>query len=330
VTTAGLRLVGRLAGWSGLCLAAVLLTYTLASLSFDPLADLRTTQPPTPQAVLDARAAELSLDQPIPLRFLGWLSGVVSGDFGVTADGHAITAQVWERAGTSLRLFLPGSALAVVLGVALGVWGALRARGAADRLSMAAALVLLAIPVFVLGTLLKILWLPVNQAAGTDLLPFSGETTPGADLSGWAEVGDRLRHLVLPTIAIALPQIAFYSRYQRAAMLEVLHSEFLRAARSRGLTRGRAIRGHGLRMALIPMTALVAFSFGLHMAGGVFTERIFGWHGLGDWMMSAVERQDAMVVATATLVMAVLVVVVGWLADVALVALDPRTRANGR
>ncbi|SDD39714.1 ABC transporter permease [Actinokineospora iranica] len=320
-------LAGRVAGRVALCLAAVLLTYTLAALSFDPLAELRSTQPPTPQAVLDARAAELGLDLPVLPRFLRWLSGVPAGDFGVTVDGHAVADEVWERAGTSLRLFLPGSVLAVLLGVAVGIWGALRAGRWADKISMAAALVLLAVPVFVLGTLLKILWLPVNEAAGTDLLPFSGEKTPGSDLAGWAAAGDRLRHLVLPTVAIALPQIAFYSRYQRAAMLEVLHSEFLRAARARGLTRARAVRRHGLRMALIPMTALVAFSFGLHLAGGVFTERIFGWHGLGDWMMSAIEHQDAMVVATSTLLMAVLVVVVGWLADLALVLLDPRTRS---
>lgn len=310
-----------------MCLAAVLLTYTLASLSFDPLDPLRSTQPPTPQAVIDARAALLGLDQPIPFRFLDWLSGVPTGDLGVTVEGGEIAAEVWGRAGTSLRLFLPGSALAVVLGISIGIWGAVRARRMSDKISMAAALVLLAIPVFVLGTVLKLLWLPVNEAAGTALLPFSGETTPGADLTGWALVSDRIRHLVLPTITIALPQIAFYSRYQRAAMLEVLHSEFLRAARARGLTHARAIRRHGLRMALIPMTALVAFSFGLHLAGGVFTERIFGWHGLGDWLVSAIEHQDATIVATATLLLAILVVIVGWLADLALVLLDPRTRS---
>ncbi|WP_240505350.1 ABC transporter permease [Nocardia mangyaensis] len=320
------RLGIRLAGWAGLCFAAVLLTYTLASLTFDPLADLRTTQPPTPQTVLDARAAELGLDQPIPTRFLTWVAAVPSGDFGVTVAGHDISEQVGQRAGASLRLFLPGSAAAVVLGIAFGLWGALRAGRFSDTASMTIALVLLAIPVFVLGTVLKILWLPINEAAGTDLLPFSGERTPGSDLTGWAAMTDRLRHLILPTVTIALPQIAFYSRFQRAAMLEVLDSEFLRAARARGLTRFGAIRTHGLRMALIPMTALIAFSFGLHLAGGVFTERIFGWHGLGDWLMSAVEHQDAMVVATATLLMAILVVTVGWIAEIALAVLDPRTR----
>ncbi|MBC7303453.1 MAG: ABC transporter permease [Nocardia sp.] len=321
------RVLSRLAGWITVCLGAVLGTYVLASLSFDPLAELRTTQPPTPQAVIDARAAELGLNQPVLPRFWSWLTGVPAGEFGVTVDGHDIGDELGARAATSLRLFLPGSALAIVLGIAVGWWGALRAGRTADRLSMAMSLLLLAVPVFVLGTVLKILWLPVNEAAGTDLLPFSGESTPGADLTGWAAVGDRLRHLVLPTIAIALPQIAFYSRFQRAAMLEVLDSEYLCGARARGLTHRRAVLGHGLRMALIPMTALVAFSFGLHLAGGVFTERIFGWHGLGDWLMTAIENQDAMVVATVTLLMAGLVLLVGWLADLALTLLDPRTRS---
>ncbi|MEU4340990.1 ABC transporter permease [Nocardia sp. NPDC023852] len=322
-----IRLVTRLAGWTAVCLGSVLLTYTLSALSFDPLAELRTTQPPTPQAVIDARAAELGLDQPLLPRFWGWLSGIPSGEFGVTVDGRDIASELGERAGTSVHLFLPGSLLAVVLGIAFGLWGAMRAGRTGDRLSMAASLLLLAVPVFVLGTVLKILCLPINEAAGTDVLPFSGEKTPGSDLTGWAAVGDRFRHLVLPTIAIALPQIAFYSRFQRAAMLEVLNSEYLRGARARGLTHIRAVRGHGLRMALIPVTALVAFSFGLHLAGGVFTERIFGWHGLGDWLMSAIENQDTMVVATVTLLMAGLVLMVGWLADLALVLLDPRTRS---
>ncbi|MEV0296467.1 ABC transporter permease [Nocardia sp. NPDC050710] len=322
-----IRLLTRSAGRLAVCLAAVTLTYTLASLSFDPLADLRSTQPPTPQEVIDARAVALGLDRPLLPRMLEWFTGACTGDLGVTVDGHPIGAQLWERAGTSLRLFLPGSVLAVLGGIAVGVWGAVRAGRTSDRISMATALLLLAVPVFVLGTVLKILWLPINNAAGTDLLPFSGETTPGSEATGWAEFGDRIRHLVLPTITIALPQIAFYSRFQRAAMLEVLHSEFLRGARTRGLTYRQAITGHGLRMALVPMTALVAFGFGLHLVGGVFTERIFGWHGLGDWLMSAIENQDARVVATATLLMAVLVVVVGWVADLALAFLDPRTRS---
>ncbi|GAP46282.1 ABC transporter permease [Streptomyces azureus] len=319
-------LLRRLVGRAALCLAATFIAYTLASLGFDPLAELRGHQPPPPEAVIAARAERLGLDRPIVARFADWLSGAVRGDFGETVGGAAVADEVWRRAGTSVRLFLAGSALAVIGGVLLGIWGALRARGVTDQVTMVLSLTVMAVPVFVLGTLLKIAWLPVNEAAGSQLLYFSAESTPGSDLSGAAAFGDRLRHLVLPTLAIALPQIAYYSRYQRAAMLEVLGSEYLRAARAKGLRRRQAVMRHGLRMALIPMTALIAFGFGLHMAGGVFTERIFGWHGMGDWLLRGIQDEDANVVATVTLFLAVLVTVAGWLADALLAVLDPRVR----
>ncbi|MGW0122466.1 ABC transporter permease [Streptomyces sp. NPDC003327] len=329
VAGVGVRLLGRLAWRLGLCLAATLVAYVLASLSFDPLAELRGQQPRPPQAVIDAQAHRLGLDTPLPARFLHWLAGVPRGDFGETVGGQPVADELWRRCGTSLRLFLAGSLLAIVAGVLWGVWNALRDGRPSDRLSLLGSLVLLAVPVFVLGTVLKMLWLPVNEAAGTQLLYFSAETTPGATLTGWAEVSDRLRHLALPTLAIALPQAAFYSRYQRAAMLDVLASDHLRAARAKGLRRRTAVLRHGLRMALIPMVTLFAFTFGLHLTGGVFTERIFGWSGMGDWLLTGVQYEDTAIVASVTLFVAVLVVLAGWLGDALLALLDPRVRRAG-
>ncbi|WP_137991503.1 ABC transporter permease [Streptomyces vilmorinianum] len=326
MSATAVHLARRLAWRLGLCLAATLTAYLLASLSFDPLAELRGHQPRPPQAVIDARAHRLGLDTPLPARFLDWLAGVPRGDFGETVGGQRVADELWRRCGTSVRLFLAGSLLAMAAGVVVGVWNALRSGRVSDGVSLVGSLVLLSVPVFVLGTVLKMAWLPVNEAAGTQLLYFSAETTPGADLTGWAAVGDRLRHLALPTLAVALPQAAFYSRYQRAAMLDVLGSDFLRAARAKGLRRGTAVVRHGVRMALIPMVTLFSFTFGLHLTGGVFTERIFGWNGMGDWLLTGIHEQDATVVATVTLFIAVLVVLAGWLGDALLAVLDPRIR----
>ena len=132
---------------------------------------------------------------------------------------------------------------------------------------------------------------------------------------------------MLPTIAIALPLVAFYSRYQRSAMLDVLGSDFLRTARAKGLTARRALFTHGLRTALIPMATLLAFSFGLLVTGGVFAA-IFGWYGMGDWLIVGVQTQDVNIVATVTLFVAVLVLASGALADTLYAALDPRVRAR--
>ncbi|MBB3039094.1 ABC transporter permease [Hoyosella altamirensis] len=322
-------LAGRLAGRVLLCLAATFFAFALASMTFDPMAELQMRQPPPPPGVLEAQAARLALDSPIPLRFLEWIAGFPSGDFGTTVGGRPIGDELWSRAGTSMRLFFAGSIVAILLGVVVGVRSALNSRHASDHLTMFWTLALLAIPVFVLGTLLKLLWLPINEAAGTQILYFSGESTVGANYTGWEAVLDRIRHMVLPTLAIALPQIAYFSRYQRAAMLEILNSDFVRTARAKGLRWRQAVRIHALRVALIPMVSLFAFSFGLHIVGGVFTERIFGWHGMGDWLLTGIHDHDARIVAMVTLFIGVVIVIAGWLSDIVLVMLDPRIRTDG-
>ncbi|MGH3936960.1 MAG: ABC transporter permease, partial [Pseudonocardiaceae bacterium] len=124
-----------------------------------------------------------------------------------------------------------------------------------------------------------------------------------------------------------LSQIALYSRYQRSAMLDVLGSDFLRTAQAKGLTRQRALFKHGLRTALIPMATLFAFGVGLLITGGVFTERIFGWYGMGNWFVYGITLNDTNIVATVTLFTAVLVLFSGWLSDVLYAVLDPRIRA---
>jgi peptide/nickel transport system permease protein len=319
-------LVRRLLNYVLLCVIATFLAYTLASLTFRPLSTLENRQPPPPPATIAAKAAELNLDQPIPQRFLTWASGVVQGDFGKTVVSAPISDQIASRAGTSLRLFLAGTIIGVALGVLVGVVSAIRQYKISDYVATFLSFVLLSTPVFVLGTLLKVAWLPVNLSAGTQILYFTGETTAGFQGTFWESVVDRLQHLVLPTVAIALGQIALYSRYQRSAMLDVLGSDFLRTAQAKGLTRRRALFTHGLRTALIPMATLFAFGFGLLITGGVFTERIFGWFGMGDWLIVGVQDQDANIVATVTLFVAVCVLVSGWLADLLYAALDPRVR----
>jgi glutathione transport system permease protein len=322
-------LARRLVNYLILCVLATFLAFALASATFDPLAQLRQRQPPPPASTIEAKRVQLHLDKAIPLRFGIWADGVVTrGDFGVTVTDQPINAELWRRVGISLRLFLAGTVLGVIVGVLVGVISAIRQYKIFDHLATLGSFLILSTPVFVIGTLLKVLWLPVNQAAGTQLLYFNGETTAGFSGGGFAALTDRLQHLVLPTVAIALGQIAYYSRYQRSAMLDVLGSDFLRTAQAKGLTRRKALLTHGLRTALIPMATLFAFGFGLLVTGGVFTERIFGWFGMGDWLLTGVATQDANIVTTVTLFIAVLVLISGWLSDVLYAALDPRVRVG--
>ncbi|WP_028927546.1 ABC transporter permease [Pseudonocardia acaciae] len=321
-------LARRLVNYLVLCVLATFLAFALASLTFRPLDQLAQRQPPPPASTIEAKKLELHLDLPIPQRFGNWAAGVAHGDFGNTVASAPINAELWRRAGISLRLFLAGTVIGVIAGVLIGVTSAIRQYRVSDHLATFFSFLILSTPVFVIGTLLKVLWLPVNQAAGTQLLYFNGESTAGFS-GGFGEgLLDRLQHLVLPTVAIAISMAAYYSRYQRSAMLDVLGSDFLRTAQAKGLTRRQALFKHGLRTALIPMATLFAFGFGLLVTGGVFTERIFGWFGMGDWLIVGVQTQDANIIATVTLFIAVLVLFSGWLSDVIYAALDPRVRVR--
>ena len=135
-----------------------------------------------------------------------------------------------------------------------------------------------------------------------------------------------MQHLVLPTFTLALGSIAGYSRYQRNAMLDVLGQDFIRTARAKGLTRRQALFKHGLRTALIPMATLFAYSVAGLVTGAVFVEKIFGWHGMGEWAVQGITTQDTNIVAAITVFAGALVLLAGLLSDVIYAALDPRVR----
>ena len=319
-------LARRLANYVLLCLAATFLAFALGSLTFSPLGQLQGRNPAPPASVIAAKRAELHLDEPIPARFVAWMGGVVHGDFGSTITGQPITDELGARAGVSLRLFALGTVLGIAGGVLVGVASAIRQYRLSDYAATLFSFLVLSTPAFLIGILLKFGGLRLNEAAGSTVLYYTGEFSPGLQGGWWAALVDRLSHLALPTLAIVLIQIAFYSRYQRSAMLDVLGSDFLRTAQAKGLARRRALFKHGLRTALIPMATLFAFGFGLLITGGVFIERIFGWYGMGNWFVYGVQQNDTNIVATVTLFVAVLVLFSGWLSDVLYAALDPRIR----
>jgi peptide/nickel transport system permease protein len=321
-------LLRRLVNYVVLALVATFLAFTLASATFDPIGVLQQRNPPPPAASIEAKKRELHLDQPIPQRFVTWMSGVVQGDFGRTIADRPITDELGRRIGVSLRLFLLGITIGILFGVLLGVVSAIRQYKFSDYFATLFSFILLSMPVLVLGPLLKLGAQSLNDSIGSNVLIFVGEATPGFQGNWFEQLGDRLQHLILPTLSIALGQIAFYSRYQRSSMLDVLGSDFLRTAQAKGLTRRKALFKHGLRTALIPMATLFAFGFGLLVVGGTFTEKIFTWYGMGDWLVVGIGSQDANITATVTLFVAVCVLFSGWLADVLYAALDPRIRVN--
>ncbi|TDD74768.1 ABC transporter permease [Actinomadura darangshiensis] len=316
-------LLRRLASGVLLAVLAASLGYLLAATALDPRAGFEGRAPRPPEAVIDARLGALNLNDRTPLadRYLTWARGVLHGDFGRTWDGAPVNGELWRRLGVSLRLVSLGAVSGSVLGVFLGAYAAVRRGRTADRLITSGSCLLLAAPVFVLAVLLQIFAGKANDAMGMQVFVWVGESTPG--VSGFA---DRARHLLLPTATIALAQLALYVRYQRGLMLDALHADFVRTARAKGLRRRSALLRHGLRTALIPMTTYFAYASGLLLLGSVFTEKIFGWHGLGEWLVDSTTRGDINVVAAIDCLAACTVVLSGLASDVVNAVLDPRVR----
>jgi peptide/nickel transport system permease protein len=311
-----------------LLLLASFLTFSLASLTFRPLDSLEQRNPRPPQAVIDAKAEQLHLNDPIPQRYVIWLKGISHGDFGTTLAGQPVSEELPRRVAVSLRLLIIGSLVGTVLGVLIGAAGAIRQYKFSDYFTTVISLLILSTPVFLLATLLKYGALEVNSLTGSQIFLYTGETSANTVNGFWPQLLDRIQHLVLPTAGLALGGMAGYSRYQRNAMLDVLQSDFIRTARAKGLTRNKALYKHGLRTALIPMATLFAYSLGGLITGATFTEKIFGWHGVGEWLVDSINAQDLYVVVTVTAFAGLVVLVSGLLSDIVYAILDPRVRVS--
>jgi peptide/nickel transport system permease protein len=321
-------LARRLFNYAVLLVLASFLTFCLTAWAFNPLESLESRNPRPPQAVIDARAFALHLNDPVVARYGTWVTHAVRGDFGTTITGQPVADELGRRIGVSLRLVVIGSVLGTLIGVVVGAWGAVRQYRVSDRVITIVSLLLISTPTFVLAPLLMLPANTVNSALGFELFQYIGETSTTTAPGFWNGVVDRLQHLVLPTLTLALFAIAGYSRYQRNAMLDVLGQDFIRTARAKGLTRRQALLRHGLRTALIPMATLFAYSVGGLVTGAVFVEKIFGWHGMGEWAVQGIANQDTNIVAAITLFTGATVLLAGLLSDVIYAALDPRVRVS--
>jgi len=311
-----------------LLVLASFLTFCLASLTFHPLDSYTQRHPPPPKELVERKAHDLGLDRPVPLRYAKWVAGVAHGDFGKTVAGHPVSQELWHRIGISLRLVVTGSVLGTIIGVIVGAWGAIRQYRLSDRVITVLALITLSIPSFVLASMLILIALRINILTGVRIFLYTGETSPIPPGGMWDRLVDRVQHLILPTLTLALGSIASFSRYQRNAMLDVLGEDFIRTARAKGLTRRRALFKHGLRTALIPLATLFAYGLSGLVVGAIFVEKIFGWHGMGEWVVLGISTQDTNVVAAITLFTASVILLAGLLSDVFYAVLDPRVRVT--
>jgi peptide/nickel transport system permease protein len=322
-------LLRRFVNYTILVVLAASLAYLLAASTLNTRSNYEGRNPPPPPAVVDQTLDELNANNHTPVldRYGRWVKGVLHGDFGKTPTApDGVGSEMRRRVGVSLRLLILGTILGSTFGVLAGVFSAIRQYKPSDHLITLGSFLILSTPVFLLAILLKVYAVKFNTLIGSNFLLYTGEKDPNLVGGFGRHALDRIQHLILPTLSISLGQIAFYSRYQRNAMLDVLGSDFLRTAQAKGLRRGQALFKHGLRTALIPMATFFAYNFGLLIVGATFTEKIFSWHGMGEWFVDSVTSHDINAVAAVALFVAVMVLISGMLSDIAYAALDPRVR----
>ncbi len=268
------------------------------------------------ETALQALRRDLGLDRPLPLQYWSWLSGFLLGDWGTSySTSQEIRLLVLERLGNSLRLAALTLALAVPLGVLLGVVAGLREDSWLDALISVGSLAVVGLPEFITGVLLIQVfsfwlgWLPANASVA-----------PGVPLL------EALPSLVLPAVTATLVLLAYIARLTRASVLEEVHKPYIRTAALKGLAPQRVIFAHLLRNALLPTITVTAISFGWLISGLIVVENVFNYPGLGRLLTFAIDRRDLPLMQAITLVAVLAFALANLMADILYAVFNPRIR----
>lgn len=307
-------------------LIASFIVFWVVKSTIDPLAGLALNPRITGADIARIRAS-LHLDDPLLVQYWSWLKGFLRFDWGESLiSQRPVFPDIRDALWNTLVLGMIATVFSLLVGVGIGVYSAVRQYSLFDHISTGAAFVGLSIPNFWFALLLQIFfgvtltkWLHLSEP----IFYTAGLKTPG---SVGFDLLDRLRHLVLPTLVLAVQIIAIYSRYMRASMLEVLHSDYLRTARAKGLRERRVIFRHAMRNALIPLTTQVAIDVGAIAGGLIITETIFEYPGMGRFFVDAMFRGDYLQVLPWTMIVVAFVIAFNLIADIMYAILDPRIR----
>jgi peptide/nickel transport system permease protein len=262
---------------------------------------------------------EMGLDRSLPVQYWEWISRLLTGDWGHSyRDNQPVLAVIVGRLPATFELMLTAIVIAVLLGVSIGILGAVRRGSLFDTLATVGAMVALSIPTFWFGLVviylfsLKLGWLPAGS-----------RSTVGNE-----SFGDYLHHLIAPAIVLALVEVAIWSRYMRGAMLDVISQDFIRTARAKGLTESTVMLRHAFRNALLPMIELGGLELPTLLGGALVTETVFTWPGMGRLFLDSLGYRDYPVVMGILMVSAVLVLLGSLMADLLSAAADPRIRLH--
>lgn len=261
---------------------------------------------------------ELGLDESLPVQYLKWIGHALQGDLGRSISSHRpVLTDILERFQATALLAGVSLAIAVGVGLAIGILSAVRRGQWVDRFAMVVALVSMSMPSFWLGMILIIVF-----SLTLGWLPGTGMSSPRGDGGPF----DLIAHLILPAITLAAVPTAIVSRLTRSSMLEVLGQEFVRTGRSKGLSERQLIRRHVLPNTLVGVATIVGIEAGYLLAGAVLVETVFAWPGLGALLVTSILKRDFPLVQGGVMLIALVYVLVNLATDVAYAYLDPRIR----
>jgi peptide/nickel transport system permease protein len=262
-------------------------------------------------------------DKPKPVQYLYWLRDVVQGDLGSSLYTYQpVTRMIWERLPNTLILMGTVFVVTLVVSIPLAILSALRQYSKLDYLITGASFLAFALPTFWLGLVCIMIFAVKFKEWGLPYLPAGGMY----DLVEGPSLGGLLKHLILPAFVLSIVSTASYIRYLRASMLEVLHDDYIRTARAKGLPEGAVTWRHAFRNALIPLVTLITMNIPLIFSGALITEQVFAWPGMGRLFVDHANRGDYPVLMGLVLTVSTLVIVFNLVADVAYAWIDPRIR----
>ena len=290
----------------------------------DPLAELR-LNPSISQETLQKETQRLGLDKPIPVQYGKWASSFIRGDLGVTSSGERVADKLKERIPNTLLLTSIVIFMTWLVGVPLGILGAVFHKSQFDRLLTVLSSIGMAIPSFFFAILLLIF------AVKTSWFPVGGLTSFDFDeMSLGSKILDLAKHLVLPVTVLFTISLSGLQRQMRANMLDVMDSEYIKFARAKGLSEFQVIFKHALRNALNPLITLLGFEFAGLLSGAALTEYVFQYPGLGRLILEAVMKSDINLVMASLMMGSIMLVLGNLLADILLIITDPRIRGLGK
>jgi len=317
-------LLNRLLQAIGVLIAVAFFAFLLFQYVGDPVLFVL-GQDATPEQVKALRAA-LGLDQSFLIQFQRFLFNAAQGEFGLSLrQGTKVSKLIAERLPATLELALVAAALALLVGIPMGVYAALRRTHFSAQVLMTISLLGVSLPTFLIGILLILLfsvtlgWLP--SFGRGDTVALGGWSTGLLSASGW-------QHIALPAITLAIFQLTLIMRLVRAEMLEVLRTDFIRFARARGLSTRAIHFGHALRNTLVPAMTITGLQLGGLIAFAIITETVFQWPGMGLLFIQAVSFADVPVMAAYLCLVSLIFVTINLIVDVLYVLVDPRIRID--